>query len=290
MSCSCIEGKYPINIIQGDSYRNAYTFYDKDGEVITAEHIGAVYWNCARLEYQQELEYNVEDSSWIFYLSSTETADFAYCKTTYDLTLYFTDEQVETEIYSSELRVLEKKNKPSADVYSGGEPFDVNGITTNIYTGLIVTAGGGGTNNHAALINRNLPNQHPMSAITGLEEALEGKADADDIPTVNDGVLTIKQNGVTKGSFGANSAQNIEINLDGGSGGQGWTAEQITLLETVFANIVYTDPTTGQEAARQLIESLRGVVPSEYDITQVGNTLIISRAPATKSNDTLIIT
>lgn len=186
MSCSCVEGKYPINIIQGDSYHNAYTFYDKDGKVITAEHIGAVYWNCARLEYQQELEYNVEDSSWIFYLSSTETADFAYCKTTYDLTLYFTDEQVETEIYSSELRVLEKKNKPSADIYSGGEPFDVNGITTNIYTGLIVTAGGGGTNNHATLRNRDLPNQHPMSAITGLEEALEGTQPSGDYVTTQE--------------------------------------------------------------------------------------------------------
>lgn len=186
MGCSCVEGKYPINIIQGDSYRNAYTFYDKDGEVITAEHIGAVYWNCARLEYQQELEYNVEDSSWIFYLSSTETTDFAYCKTTYDLTLYFTDEQVETEIYSSELRVLEKKNKPSADIYSGGEPFDVNGLMTNIYTGLIVTAGGGGTNNHAALINRNLPNQHPMGAITGLEDALESKQPSGDYATTQE--------------------------------------------------------------------------------------------------------
>lgn len=73
-------------------------------------------------------------------------------------------------------------------------------------------------------------------------------------------------------------------------GGQGWTVEQITLLATVFDNIEYIDQTTGQEAARHLIESLRGVVPSEYDITQVGNTLIISRAPATKSDDTLIIT
>lgn len=186
MDCNCVRGKYPIGIVQGDSYRNAYTFYDKDGEIITADHIGAVYWNCARLEYQQELEYNVEDSSWIFYLSSTETADFAYCKTTYDLTLYFTDEQVETEIYSSELRVLEKKNKPSAGLYSGGEPFNTNGITTNIYTGLIVTAGGGGTNNHAILINRDLPDQHPMSAITGLEDALDGKQPSGDYATTQE--------------------------------------------------------------------------------------------------------
>lgn len=174
MSCSCVEGKYPINIIQGDSYRNAYTFYDKDGEVITAEHIGEVIWSCERLKYQQSLTYNAEDSSWVFQLSSSDTKDFSYCKTTYDLTLLFTDEQVATEIYSSELKILEKKNKIDAASYSGGEPFDANGIETDVYTGIVVISGGG-TNNHAILINRNLPNQHPISAITGLEDVLESK-------------------------------------------------------------------------------------------------------------------
>lgn len=31
----------------------------------------------------------------------------------------------------------------------------------------------GGTRNHSLLINRDLPDQHPISAITGLEEALD---------------------------------------------------------------------------------------------------------------------
>lgn len=41
----------------------------------------------------------------------------------------------------------------------------------------------GGTTDHTELENRDAANQHPMSAISGLEDALEDKADADDVPT-----------------------------------------------------------------------------------------------------------
>lgn len=182
---NCEQGKFPIKIIQGDTYRNAYTFYDKDNNIITNEHIANVYWNCDRLNYQQVLTYNEEDSSWVFYLSSNETKLFSYCKTDYDLTIYFRDEQVATEIYRSELRVLEKKNKPTADIVSGGEPFDFNNITTNIYTGIIVGAGGG-TSDHNLLINRDLPDQHPISAITGLADELDGKQPSGDYATTQE--------------------------------------------------------------------------------------------------------
>lgn len=40
------------------------------------------------------------------------------------------------------------------------------------------TGGGGGTSDHAKLKNRDATDQHPMSAITGLEAALDGKQDA----------------------------------------------------------------------------------------------------------------
>ena len=39
----------------------------------------------------------------------------------------------------------------------------------------IMLPGGGGTSDHSKLSNRNAADQHPMSAITGLQEALEGK-------------------------------------------------------------------------------------------------------------------
>lgn len=42
---------------------------------------------------------------------------------------------------------------------------------------------GVGTKDHNKLYNRDLPDQHPISAITGLQEALDDKADISDIPT-----------------------------------------------------------------------------------------------------------
>lgn len=51
---------------------------------------------------------------------------------------------------------------------------DENGKPTEWEPG-DMTGGGGGTTDHRKLTNRNLPDQHPMSAITGLETALEGK-------------------------------------------------------------------------------------------------------------------
>ena len=44
--------------------------------------------------------------------------------------------------------------------------------------------GGGGTSDHSQLANRDAANQHPITAITGLQTALDGKADADGIPSL----------------------------------------------------------------------------------------------------------
>ena len=44
--------------------------------------------------------------------------------------------------------------------------------------------GGGGTSDHSQLTNRDAANQHPITAITGLQTALDGKADVADIPSL----------------------------------------------------------------------------------------------------------
>ena len=41
-----------------------------------------------------------------------------------------------------------------------------------------------GTSDHSQLTNRDAANQHPITAITGLQTALDGKADAADIPSL----------------------------------------------------------------------------------------------------------
>lgn len=52
------------------------------------------------------------------------------------------------------------------------------------------------------------------------------------IPTVNDGTLTIKQDGTTLGTFSANQSGNTTVNITGGGGGGGGT----TTLESLWTN------------------------------------------------------
>lgn len=183
MSCNCETGKFPIKIIQGDSYRRVYKFYDADGNIIDNTNLATVYFTCARLNYSTSLKYNTDDEGWVLYFTSDTTKEFAYCKSDYDLTLYFTDRQISTQIYRSEFRVCEKKMFPVVEVSGEGEYVNVDDITTDVYTNIII---GGGIADHSILLNRNLPNQHPMGAITGLEEALEGKQATGDYATTQE--------------------------------------------------------------------------------------------------------
>lgn len=60
----------------------------------------------------------------------------------------------------------------------------------------VAKAGGGsGTTDHSALLNRDLHDQHPMSAITGLEEALSTFQTADDVRKAIDKALGVIENG-----------------------------------------------------------------------------------------------
>jgi hypothetical protein len=49
---------------------------------------------------------------------------------------------------------------------------------------------GGGTKYHDRLENRDLPDQHPIAAITGLEEALDAKVDASSLSVIDCGTAT----------------------------------------------------------------------------------------------------
>lgn len=72
--------------------------------------------------------------------------------------------------------------------------------------------------------------------------------------------------------------------VEGGSGGQGWTTEQIDLLEDVFEHTMFMNG--GEQYAQQLIESLRGgIVPEEpITITFDGTTAVISGLASTNIN------
>lgn len=74
------------------------------------------------------------------------------------------------------------------------------------------------------------------------------------VPTVNDGTLTIQQNGVTVGSFTANQSGNTTVNITGGGGGG-----EGTYSGTILGGFV------GASSPSQLGPFL-GTVGTEYDI------------------------
>lgn len=55
-------------------------------------------------------------------------------------------------------------------------------VTVKVTTG---SGGGGGVTDHNALSGRSDPDQHPIGAVTGLQSALDGKADVSDIPDIS---------------------------------------------------------------------------------------------------------
>ena len=72
-----------------------------------------------------------------------------------------------------------------------GAPVTISNVDTPVADNDAATkkyvdehAGSGGTSDHSQLTNRDAANQHPITAITGLQTALDGKADAADIPSL----------------------------------------------------------------------------------------------------------
>lgn len=63
-----------------------------------------------------------------------------------------------------------------------------------------------------------------------------------DVPTVNNGKLTIKQGGVEKGSFSANQSGNVEIDLEGGGGASYITYTAIYMSYSGAVDVVDGNP------------------------------------------------
>lgn len=73
------------------------------------------------------------------------------------------------------------------------------------------------------------------------------------LPTVNNGTLTVQQNGVTVGTFTANQSGNTTVNITGGGGGGGGT-----LSGTILGGFV--------GSASNTPGTYKGIVGTEYDI------------------------
>ena len=71
--------------------------------------------------------------------------------------------------------------------------------------------GGGGTSNYNALENKPSINSVTLTGNKSLSDL--GIAAASDIPTVNNGTLTIQKNGTTVNTFKANQSSDVTVNI-----------------------------------------------------------------------------
>lgn len=76
-----------------------------------------------------------------------------------------------------------------------------------VFDGVAVEA----VSDHSKLSNRDLPNQHPMSAITGLEDALNAKAEAEDVERIEEVIPSqaTALNPLTTQEFVNSSVENV---------------------------------------------------------------------------------
>lgn len=111
MSNTCISNDFNITVIQGDDFEMIYQFMDCDGNILDDTSITNVYMSCDKLEYQTNLVWNTTYQGWMLTILNELTTNFAQCVTTYDLTVYFLNSKIQTEIYEAKMTVLLKRNK-----------------------------------------------------------------------------------------------------------------------------------------------------------------------------------
>lgn len=111
----------------------------------------------------------------------------------------------ELQAQIGDLKTLETDNKES-----------LVGAVNEIYS----NGGGGGTRDHSKLTNRDIADQHPMNAITGLETALEGKQPKGDYltsesdPTVPEWAKQPNKPTYTAQEVGALSQAELQSGID----------------------------------------------------------------------------
>ena len=158
---------------------------------------------------------------------SAFTNDAGYLTQHQSLAGYATEQWVENRGYSTfNGDYSDLTNKPNlAAVATSGS---YNDLTDKPEVPGQVNADWNATSGVAQILNKptiptktsELTNDSGYSTFSGSYNDLTNKPT---IPTVNNGTLTIKQGGVAKGTFTANSNENIEINLEaGGSGSTDW--------------------------------------------------------------------
>ena len=131
------------------------------------------------------LEKTFEDitgKSFELHYSNEETSQFKLGKTTNELKLIDKEGKIKTVAKNIDITVTNNIIDNETQLINLPISKD-EGIEINV--SLIGNNENGGTVNHNELLNRELANQHPIEAITNLQETLDNKANKNEIPSVD---------------------------------------------------------------------------------------------------------
>ena len=113
--------------------------------------------------------------------SNEETSQFKLGKTTNELRLVDEEGKIKTVTKNIDITITNDVVDNKSQLINLPILKD-EGIEINV--SLIGNNENGGTVNHNELLNRELANQHPIEAITNLQETLDNKANKDEIPNI----------------------------------------------------------------------------------------------------------
>lgn len=98
-------GNIRLQIIQGDSFdRQVYV------EGVETAKIEGIYFTCEKLGICKKLVLT-KDSYFILSISAEESSKFPKIDASYDLTIKFIDDKIQTATYCSQISILPKINK-----------------------------------------------------------------------------------------------------------------------------------------------------------------------------------
>ena len=94
-----------ISIIQGDTKNVTFTLTGGDASIVDT-----LVFSSMGLGVSQELV-KINDTDWMLIFDSEFTSSCRLCTTTFDLTAFCDDNQIQTVVYQGKIEVLKKVNK-----------------------------------------------------------------------------------------------------------------------------------------------------------------------------------
>ena len=125
---------------------------------------------------------DISSKSFELHFSDDETCQFKLGKTTNELRLIDKEGKIKTVAKNIEICVTSEIVENQSQIINLPILKD-EGIDINIS---LANGGSNGTIYHTDLLNRDMENQHPINAITNLQETLDNKANKNEIPSLDD--------------------------------------------------------------------------------------------------------